>query len=103
MPLHFLSLPGHCCNGGPFLHLNILLHLLLVHLPIKDSLIRILHLVLIHFLLLDLLGSLRTSLFLANSVGLLIPLLLFLLLKGEVSHVFGVDVGLLVESGTLCG
>ena len=103
LSLHLLPLPGHCCVRGPFLKLNILLHLLLVDLPIKDSLVWILHLVLIHSLLLDLLGGLRASLFLADSVGLLILLLLLLLLQSEVSHVFRVDMSLLVESGTLCG
>ena len=103
LPLQLLPLPGQRCVRGSFLLFNILLHLLLVDLPIKDSLVWILHLVLIHSLLFDLLGGLRASLFLANSVGLLILFLLLLLLNSEVSHVFRVDMSLLVESGTLCG
>ena len=96
-------MPRHGCKRDLLLALNIFLHLLLIDLTVKDSLVRILHLVLIHSLLLNLLGGLRASLLLAHSVGLFDLLLLFLLLQSEIGHVFRVDVGLLVESSTLCG
>lgn len=103
MPLHLVSLPGHRSYGCPLHVLNILLHPLLIELAIENALVRILHFVLIHALLLNLLGCLRAPDLFPCLVGLLQSFLILLLFQGEVGHVFGVDVRLFVQSSTLRG
>ena len=103
LPLHLLPLPDHRSYGCPLLVLNILLHLLLIELAIENTLVGILHFVLIHTLLLNLLGGLRAPDLFPCPVSLLESFFVFLLFQGEVSHVFGVDVRLFVQSCALGG
>lgn len=103
LPLHLVPLPRHRSNGSSLHVLDILLHALLVDLVIQDALVRILHFVLIHPLLLDLLSSLRASDFFLDLLCLLELLLFFLLFQREVGHMFRVNMSLLVQSCALGG
>jgi len=76
--------------------LHVLKHLILVQLVVQDVLVGVLKLGLVHALLLDLLRGYDTPRFFLLPLDLFKPLLFFLLLHGEVGHVLGVDVRLLV-------
>lgn len=103
LSLHLLTLSSYGCDSRLVLHLNVTLHSLLIDLSIKYRLIRVLHLILVHSLLFDLLSSLGAARLLSHLFSLFDLLLLFLLLQCEIGHVFRIDVCLLVQCRTLMG
>ena len=103
LPLHFMSLRLHLSGRCSLLVLNVFLHLVLVHLTIKDALVGVLHLEFVHALLFDLLLSLSSSLLLTHTVSNFNPLFLLLLFHSKVLHMLLIHVGLLTQSGVLVG
>ena len=77
------------------------MHLLLIDLTVENAFVRVLHLILVHALLLDLLGSLRATHLFSHLLRLFDLFLLLLLLQREIGHMLRVDVCLLVESCAL--
>ena len=103
LSLHFLALSRHGSHRRLFLRFYVTLHPLLIDLTVKYALVRVLHFVLVHALLLDLLSGLSTSHLFAHFISLPDLLFLFLLLQSEIGHVLRVYVRLFIESGTLMG
>lgn len=101
--LHLLSLLVHHGQAHLLLSDNLLLQFGLVDLVVQNVFVRILHLCLVHLLLFQLLSRTDSLLLLAISIEHLLLLLGLLALKGEIGHVFLVDVRLFVKCSTLVG
>ena len=101
LTLHFLPLMSHSLVINSVTNLNIFRHLVLLYLPLEDTLVGVLHLSFVNTLLLNLLLALDSSLIFTIPVLLLQSFLFLLLLHRKITHMLLVNLSLFVQGCTL--